>query len=115
KRLVHWDSPWGPGVPGWHLECSVMSREVLGDVFDIHTGGVDHREIHHVNQIAQSVAFPGVQDAAAWVPLWMHNEFLLFGQQKMGRVAATVARAADLRRCSRRADHRRRACRLAAR
>ncbi|NUT48723.1 MAG: cysteine--tRNA ligase [Saccharothrix sp.] len=85
ERLVHWDSPWGPGVPGWHLECSVMSRELLGDVFDIHTGGVDHREIHHVNEIAQSTAFLGVKDAADWVPLWMHNEFMLFGQQKMAK------------------------------
>ncbi|MCF6471660.1 cysteine--tRNA ligase [Nonomuraea sp. MG754425] len=85
QRLVHWDSPWGPGVPGWHLECSVMSRQLLGDVFDIHTGGVDHREIHHVNEIAQSTAFLDVQHARDWVPLWMHNEFMLFGQQKMAK------------------------------
>ncbi|QFZ18867.1 cysteine--tRNA ligase [Saccharothrix syringae] len=85
RRLVHWESPWGPGVPGWHLECSVMSRDLLGDRFDIHTGGVDHREIHHVNEIAQSTAFLGVADAARWVPLWMHNEFVLFGRQKMAK------------------------------
>jgi cysteinyl-tRNA synthetase len=83
KRLVHWDSPWGPGVPGWHLECSVMSMELLGTHFDIHTGGIDHREIHHVNEIAQSEAYLG--EDRDWVPLWMHNEFLLIGNQKMAK------------------------------
>ncbi|MBM3595743.1 MAG: cysteine--tRNA ligase, partial [Alphaproteobacteria bacterium] len=53
KRQMEWDSPWGRGAPGWHLECSVMSGEVLGFPFDIHTGGIDHREIHHPNEIAQ--------------------------------------------------------------
>jgi cysteinyl-tRNA synthetase len=82
-RLVHWDSPWGPGVPGWHLECSVMSMELLGEHFDIHTGGVDHREVHHVNEIAQSEAFLG--DGRDWVPLWMHNEFVLLDKEKISK------------------------------
>jgi cysteinyl-tRNA synthetase len=57
SRQMEWDSPWGRGAPGWHLECSVMSGEVLGFPFDIHTGGIDHREIHHPNEIAQNQAF----------------------------------------------------------
>ncbi len=56
-RQMEWDSPWGRGAPGWHLECSVMSGEVLGFPFDIHTGGIDHREIHHPYEIAQNQAF----------------------------------------------------------
>ncbi|HZV08703.1 MAG TPA: cysteine--tRNA ligase, partial [Novosphingobium sp.] len=56
-RQMEWDSPWGRGAPGWHLECSVMSGELLGFPFDIHTGGIDHREIHHPNEIAQNQAF----------------------------------------------------------
>jgi cysteinyl-tRNA synthetase len=56
KRQMEWDSPWGRGAPGWHLECSVMSGELLGLPFDIHTGGIDHREIHHPNEIAQNQA-----------------------------------------------------------
>ncbi len=54
---MEWDSPWGRGAPGWHLECSVMSGKLLGFPFDIHTGGIDHREIHHPNEIAQNQAF----------------------------------------------------------
>ena len=56
KRQMEWDSPWGRGAPGWHLECSVMSGKLLGFPFDIHTGGIDHREIHHPNEIAQNQA-----------------------------------------------------------
>ena len=56
RRVMRWDSPWGWGAPGWHLECSVMSIALLGPHFDIHTGGIDHRELHHVNEIAQSEA-----------------------------------------------------------
>src|SRR3546814_2868774 len=56
NRQMEWDSPWGRGAPGWHLECSVMSRKYLGAQFDIHTGGIDHREIHHPNEIAQNQA-----------------------------------------------------------
>ncbi len=56
---MRWDSPWGWGAPGWHLECSVMSMALLGEHFDIHTGGIDHRELHHVNEIAQTEAYLG--------------------------------------------------------
>ena len=75
NRQMEWDSPWGRGAPGWHLECSVMSRKYLGDAFDIHTGGIDHREIHHPNEIAQNQAYCGCADTGA--KLWMHNNFLV--------------------------------------
>jgi cysteinyl-tRNA synthetase len=75
QRQMEWDSPWGPGAPGWHLECSVMSRQHLGHPFDIHTGGIDHREIHHPNEIAQNQSFCGCDDSGARI--WMHNNFLV--------------------------------------
>jgi len=74
KRQMEWDSPWGRGAPGWHLECSVMSIEHLGGHFDIHTGGVDHVPIHHTNEIAQSEAF--LDDGEDWVRWWLHGEFI---------------------------------------
>ncbi len=74
-RQMEWDSPWGKGAPGWHLECSVMSAELLGHPFDIHTGGIDHREIHHPNEIAQNQAHNCSADSAARI--WMHNNFLI--------------------------------------
>jgi cysteinyl-tRNA synthetase len=74
QRQMAWDSPWGRGAPGWHLECSVMSIEHLGHHFDIHTGGVDHIPIHHTNEIAQSEAY--LDDGEAWVPWWLHGEFI---------------------------------------
>lgn len=74
RRAMRWDSPWGWGAPGWHLECSAMGIHFLGEHFDIHTGGVDHRELHHVNEIAQSEAYLG--DGARWVRYWLHNEFV---------------------------------------
>ncbi|MEQ1538842.1 MAG: cysteine--tRNA ligase, partial [Sphingorhabdus sp.] len=73
-RQMEWDSPWGKGAPGWHLECSVMSKALLGMPFDIHTGGIDHREIHHPNEIAQNQAHEGCADTGARI--WMHNNFL---------------------------------------
>ncbi|MFM6854178.1 MAG: cysteine--tRNA ligase [Sphingopyxis sp.] len=80
-RQMEWDSPWGRGAPGWHLECSVMSRELLGLPFDIHTGGIDHREIHHPNEIAQNQAITacGTLDCAenSGARIWMHNNFLI--------------------------------------
>jgi cysteinyl-tRNA synthetase len=94
RRIMRWDSPWGPGVPGWHLECSVMSMALLGRHFDIHTGGVDHRELHHVNEIAQSEAYLG--DGIDWVPLWMHNEFLLLGGAKISKSAGRMPTLRDL-------------------
>ena len=82
-RQMEWDSPWGRGAPGWHLECSVMSRKYLGLPFDIHTGGIDHREIHHVNEIAQNQAFCGCADSGAH--FWMHNNFLVDRGGKMSK------------------------------
>lgn len=74
QRQMEWDSPWGRGAPGWHLECSVMSIETLGRHFDIHTGGVDHIPIHHTNEIAQSEAY--LIDGQDWVGWWLHGEFI---------------------------------------
>ena len=94
RRIMRWDSPWGCGAPGWHLECSVMSIALLGRHFDIHTGGVDHRELHHVNEIAQSQAYLG--DGRPWVRFWLHNEFLQLGAVKMAKSAGGAPRLADL-------------------
>lgn len=93
-RVMRWKSPWGWGAPGWHLECSVMSMALLGTHFDIHTGGVDHRELHHVNEIAQSEAY--LDDGRPWVRYWLHNEFLQFNEQKMAKSAGTAPLLTDL-------------------
>ena len=74
-RQMEWDSPWGRGAPGWHIEFSVMSAALLGQPFDIHTGGIDHREIHHPNEIAQNQAHGCTADSGAGI--WMHNNFLI--------------------------------------
>lgn len=73
KRQMEWDSPWGVGFPGWHIECSAMSMALLGAHFDIHTGGVDLSRVHHANEIAQSEPITG----APWVRYWVHSEFLV--------------------------------------
>ncbi|CAN5374384.1 cysteine--tRNA ligase [soil metagenome] len=95
QRQMEWDSPWGKGAPGWHLECSVMSHDTLGHPFDIHTGGIDHREIHHPNEIAQNQAFHaccgGDESVTAAVAgftgarWWMHNNFLVDRAGKMSK------------------------------
>jgi cysteinyl-tRNA synthetase len=94
RRVMRWDSPWGWGAPGWHLECSVMSMALLGPHFDVHTGGVDHRELHHVNEIAQSQAY--LSDGKPWVRYWLHGEFLQLGGVKMAKSAGGAPRLADL-------------------
>ncbi len=76
-----WDSPWGRGYPGWHIECSAMGIEHLGERFDIHCGGIDHIPVHHTNEIAQSEAALGHK----WVNYWVHNEFLLLSKEKMSK------------------------------
>jgi cysteinyl-tRNA synthetase len=76
-----WDSPWGPGRPGWHIECSAMSTKYLGNHFDIHTGGVDNIFPHHENEIAQSEAATGEK----FVDLWMHGEHLIVDGEKMSK------------------------------
>lgn len=83
SRQMEWDSPWGRGAPGWHIECSVMSAELLGHPFDIHTGGIDHREIHHPNEIAQNQAHACGPDTGARI--WMHNNFLVDRRGKMSK------------------------------
>jgi cysteinyl-tRNA synthetase len=83
KRLMEWDSPWGKGFPGWHLECSAMALKYLGKHFDIHCGGVDHVRVHHCNEIAQTEAVTGQK----WVNWWMHGEFLLLDEGKMSKSA----------------------------
>ncbi len=82
-RQMEWDSPWGRGAPGWHLECSVMAAKYLGPAFDIHTGGIDHREIHHPNEIAQNQAHCECGDTGA--NFWMHNNFLVDRTGKMSK------------------------------
>jgi cysteinyl-tRNA synthetase len=93
KRLQEWDSPWGRGFPGWHLECSAMSSRYLGERFDIHTGGIDLSTVHHTNEVAQSeCAF----DVHPWVSIWIHNEFLDFGGEKMSKSKGNVRTLGDL-------------------
>lgn len=95
-RQMEWDSPWGKGAPGWHLECSVMSGEVLGFPFDIHTGGIDHREIHHPNEIAQNQAHcctNGLDDPRnSGARIWMHNNFLVERSGKMSKSSGEFLR-----------------------
>ena len=81
SHSMKWSSPWGEGFPGWHIECSAMSMEYLGDTIDIHTGGIDHINIHHTNEIAQSEAATG----KPFVRFWVHNEFLLVDGEKMSK------------------------------
>jgi cysteinyl-tRNA synthetase len=81
-QALTWDSPWGRGYPGWHIECSAMSMKYLGEQFDIHSGGIDHIQIHHTNEIAQSEAGTGKHP---WVKYWVHNEFLVLDKDKMSK------------------------------
>src|SRR5665647_1369587 len=92
EHIMQWASPWGMGYPGWHIECSAMSLKYLGEVFDIHTGGVDHIPIHHENEIAQSEAYLGKQA----VKTWMHGEFLLVNNGKMSKSLGTTFTVSDL-------------------
>ncbi|MDR2134089.1 MAG: cysteine--tRNA ligase [Treponema sp.] len=84
NQALVWDSPWGRGYPGWHIECSAMSIKYLGEQFDIHSGGIDHIPIHHTNEIAQSEAATGRRP---WVKYWLHNEFLVLDRGKMSKSA----------------------------
>jgi cysteinyl-tRNA synthetase len=93
KRLQEWDSPWGRGFPGWHLECSAMAVKYLGEKIDIHTGGIDLASVHHTNEVAQSECGFGVHP---WVRHWMHNEFLDFGGEKMSKSKGNVRTLSDL-------------------
>jgi cysteinyl-tRNA synthetase len=82
NQALVWDSPWGQGYPGWHIECSAMSVQYLGEQFDIHAGGIEHVPIHHTNEIAQSEAATGKHP---WVKYWVHNEFLVLDKGKMSK------------------------------
>ena len=84
NQALIWDSPWGRGYPGWHIECSAMSMKYLGENFDIHAGGIDHIPIHHTNEIAQSEAATGKKP---WVSYWLHNEFLVIDKDKVSKSA----------------------------
>ncbi|GHV77644.1 cysteine--tRNA ligase [Spirochaetia bacterium] len=84
NQALVWDSPWGRGYPGWHIECSAMSIKYLGEQFDIHAGGIDHITIHHTNEIAQSEA---ATLKHPWVKYWVHNEFLIQDKGKMSKSA----------------------------
>jgi len=81
KRQMEWDSPWGKGFPGWHIECSAMAMKYLGETFDLHCGGIDHIPVHHTNEIAQSEAATGKRFAN----FWMHGEFLNEDSGKMSK------------------------------
>lgn len=80
---MQWDSPWGKGYPGWHIECSAMSTRYLGEQIDIHCGGIDHIPVHHTNEIAQA---EGATNIKPWVLYWMHGNFLVLkDKEKMAK------------------------------
>ncbi|MBI4435684.1 cysteine--tRNA ligase [Candidatus Uhrbacteria bacterium] len=85
-RDMEWESPWGKGFPGWHIECSAMSLKYLDVPFDIHTGGVDHIAVHHENEIAQTMGAEGVLEAN----IWMHNEFLTVDNGRMAKSLGNI-------------------------
>jgi len=93
KHVMHWDSPWGDGFPGWHIECSAMSSKYLGEQFDIHTGGIDHLTVHHPNEIAQSECAFG---KSPFVKYWIHHNFLLVNGEKMSKSKGNFYRLVDL-------------------
>ena len=92
KRDMEWDSPWGKGFPGWHIECSTIGLKYLGEQFDIHTGGIDHIPVHHTNEIAQGEALTGKIPAK----YWLHTEFLKTGDSKMAKSKGNIVRVTEL-------------------
>ena len=93
EQDMRWESPWGVGYPGWHIECSAMSVRYLGQPFDIHSGGIDHIPVHHTNEIAQS-------EAATGIPLaryWLHGEFLVLDTKRMGKSEGNFITLATLK------------------
>lgn len=91
-HTMRWPSPWGEGFPGWHIECSAMSMEYLGNTIDIHTGGIDHIAVHHANEIAQSEAATGQQ----FVRFWVHHNFVRINDEKMSKSLKNYYRLADV-------------------
>ncbi len=92
NHAMHWESPWGEGFPGWHIECSAMSMEYLGETIDIHTGGVDHIPVHHTNEIAQSEAATGKK----FVNYWIHHEHMMIDGAKMSKSKGNFYKIEDL-------------------
>ena len=92
EREMEWESPWGIGFPGWHIECSAMSKKYLGLPFDIHTGGIDHIPVHHENELAQAMGADGVLEAN----VWMHNDFMTFDGGKMSKSLGNVYTISNL-------------------
>lgn len=93
KRQMEWESPWGIGFPGWHIECTAMSTKILGETFDIHTGGEDHVAVHHTNEIAQSFGAFGHNTAN----IWMHNAFITFKGEKISKSSGGLYTIFDLK------------------
>jgi cysteinyl-tRNA synthetase len=92
KRDMEWDSPWGKGFPGWHLECSAMAMKYLGETIDIHCGGIDHLPVHHTNEIAQSQAVTGKPLARHW----LHTNHILFEDEKMAKSQGNIVTLQDI-------------------
>jgi len=92
NHVMQWDSPWGKGFPGWHIECTAMSTKYLGKKFDIHTGGKEHIAVHHTNEMAQAYGAYGVEPAN----YWLHNEWVIFGGEKIAKSAGNAILVTDL-------------------
>ena len=95
KDEPYWDSPWGPGRPGWHLECSAMSKKILGDEFDIHGGGIDLIFPHHENEIAQSRC---ANDTRSFANYWIHNAFITMSNEKMAKSQGNILKIKEFRK-----------------
>lgn len=93
QRDMEWDSPWGKGFPGWHLECSVIARETLGDQIDIHTGGIDHIPVHHTNEIAQTETLTGKKPFSAF---WFHNNHIKVNGTKISKSLGNIFTLQDI-------------------
>ncbi len=93
KHIMQWDSPWGKGFPGWHVECTAMSTKYLGEKFDIHTGGKEHIPVHHTNEIAQGFGAFGHQTAN----FWLHNEWLTLKGEKISKSLGNMITVADIK------------------
>jgi len=92
EHIMQWDSPWGKGFPGWHIECTAMSTKYLGKQFDIHTGGKEHVPVHHTNEIAQAFGAFGKQTSR----YWLHNEWLLIDREKVSKSLGNIVLVTDL-------------------
>ena len=106
NQIMKWESPWGYGFPGWHIECSAMASKYLGERIDIHTGGVDHIPVHHTNEIAQSEGCFGHR----WVDVWMHAGFLVLEDDRMSKSGRNFLRLESLRRMGFEPEHYRYLC-----